>query len=162
MLSASPDNPLVLEMFAIDAFHRGDFRTAVAQINRALSNPMPDAERASLMEGLKQARSHMGVLTPTIDVSVNAPEGAPRHGTLFVIARPPGGGMPYAVVRRPVSMLPMSVRLDDTASMSGAKLSGADAVQVVVRLSTSGAAMAAPATGSGVPTCCIPATAASR
>ncbi len=144
VLSASPDNPLVLEMFAIDAFHRGDFRTAVTQINRALSHPMPDAERASLMEGLKQARSHMGILTPTIDVSVDAPSNAPKDGTLFVIARPPGGGMPYAVVRRPVSMLPLSVRLDDTASMNGAKLSGADAVQVVVRLSRSGNAMAGP------------------
>ncbi len=144
VLNASPDNPLVLEMFAIDAFHRGDFRTAVAQINRALSNPMPDAERESLSEGLKQARSHMGLLTPTIDVSVAAPPDAPQQGTVFVIARPPGGGMPYAVVRRPVSMLPMSVRLDDTASMNGAKLSAADAVQVVVRLSRSGTAMAAP------------------
>ena len=70
-----------------------------------------------------------------IDVAVNAPPDAPRQGTIYVIARPPGGGMPYAVVRRPASALPFSVRLDDSASMAGVKLSSASSVQVVVRLS---------------------------
>ena len=53
--------------------------------------------------------------------------------------------MPYAVVKRPAFMLPFEVRLDDIVSMSPArKLSDAEGFEVVVRLSSSGAAMAAP------------------
>ncbi len=52
--------------------------------------------------------------------------------------------MPYAVVRRPADALPVSVRLDDTVSMSGLKLSSAEQIQVVVRLSRSGNPAAGP------------------
>jgi hypothetical protein len=41
-------------------------------------------------------------------------------------------------------VLPLSVRLDDTVSMSGQKLSDAEAIEVVVRLSRSGNPTAAP------------------
>jgi cytochrome c-type biogenesis protein CcmH len=116
----------------------------VEQLNRALDNPLPEAQRAALLGGLNEARSRMGTLVPTIDVEVGLPAEAPRQGTLFVIARPPGGGMPIAVVRRPAEALPLSVRLDDTASMSGLKLSDAKEIQVVVRLSRSGDPVAGP------------------
>ncbi|MFW6094734.1 MAG: c-type cytochrome biogenesis protein CcmI/CycH, partial [Pseudomonadota bacterium] len=66
-------------------------------------------------------------------------------GTGFVIARPPGGGMPYAVVRRPAGALPLEVRLDDDASMTRERsLSDAQEVEVVVRLSRSGRPTASP------------------
>ena len=53
--------------------------------------------------------------------------------------------MPYAVVRRPAALLPLSVRLDDTVSMNPAlQLSQAGPVEVVVRLSRSGAPAAGP------------------
>ena len=53
--------------------------------------------------------------------------------------------MPYAVVKQPAFLLPFAVRLDDLVSMSpGRKLSDADQFEIVVRLSSSGAAMAQP------------------
>jgi hypothetical protein len=53
--------------------------------------------------------------------------------------------MPYAVVRRPANLLPLSVRLDDTVSMSRElQLSDASEFEVVVRLSRAGAPTAAP------------------
>ena len=65
--------------------------------------------------------------------------------TLFVMARPVGGGMPYAVVRRPAEGFPRTIRLDDAGSMNPAlPLSAASGVEVVVRLSLSGTAMAHP------------------
>jgi cytochrome c-type biogenesis protein CcmH len=65
--------------------------------------------------------------------------------TLFVIARPIGGGMPYAVVRRPAVGMPLTIRLDDAVSMNpAAPLSSAAEVEIVVRLSRSGTAMAHP------------------
>jgi cytochrome c-type biogenesis protein CcmH len=145
LLAAQPGHPLVLEMFAIDAYRNGQYRRAVEHLNRALNNPLPVSQLASLLGGLEEARSRMGDLRPSVDVEVSLPEGAPREGTLFVIARPPGGGMPYAVVRRPAGLLPVSIRLDDTASMSEEmRLSAAAEFEVVVRLSRSGAVTAAP------------------
>ena len=53
--------------------------------------------------------------------------------------------MPYAVVRRSNAVLPLSVRLDDAVAMNAARpLSAASRIQVVVRVSLSGAAMAQP------------------
>jgi cytochrome c-type biogenesis protein CcmH len=145
LLAARPGHPLVLEMFAIDAYRRGDFRGAVEHLNRALNNPLAPAQLGALLGGLEQARRQMGDLNPSLDVTVQAPDGAPRDATLFVIARPPGGGMPYAVVRRPAGLLPLSVRLDDTVSMSqDLPLSAAAEIEVVVRLSRAGTPTAGP------------------
>jgi cytochrome c-type biogenesis protein CcmH len=145
MLESQPGHPLVLEMFAIDAYRSGEYRTAVEYLNRALNNPLAPPQFASLLSGLNEARARMGDLQPSIDVDVALPDGAPAGGTLFVIARPPGGGMPYAVVRRPADLLPVSIRLDDTVSMSqDLRLSSAAAIEVVVRLSRNGTPTAHP------------------
>lgn len=139
LLAARPNHPMVLEMFAIEAYRGGDFRRAVEFLNQALSSPMAAAQAQTLLAGLAQARSRMAPLNPSIDVNVAVPQGAPRNGTVFVIARPPGGGMPYAVLRRPAELLPLAVRLDATAGMSEAtSLANAAEVEVVVRLSRSG------------------------
>ncbi len=145
ILERQPNQPLVLEMYAIDAFHRRDYRQAVTFLNRALNGPLPASQQVALLAGLERARAEMTPLTPTIEVTVTAPPDAPRDATLFVLARPPGGGMPLAVARRPAALLPLSVPLDDTASMTAAaRLSDAAQFEVVVRLSTSGSPSAAP------------------
>lgn len=145
ILERQPNQPLVLEMFAIDAFHRSDYRQAVEFLNRALNGPLPASQQAALLAGLERARAEMAPLVPSIDVAVSAPPEAPRDATVFVLARPPGGGMPLAVARRPAALLPLSVRLDDAASMSpAARLSDAARFEVVVRLSRSGSPSAAP------------------
>jgi cytochrome c-type biogenesis protein CcmH len=144
VLESRPDHPLVLEMYAISAYRAGDYRQAVKFLNRALGNDLSRGQFEALLAGLAQARSRMEPLNPSVDVAVSAPA-APRDATLFVIARPPGGGMPYAVVRRPARLLPLEVRLDDTVSMTDTRpLSGAEAFEVVVRLSRSGSAAPAP------------------
>ncbi len=153
ILKSVPNQPLVLEMFAIDAFQRGNFKTAVTFLNRALTNALSPGQREALSSGFVEARKQLGDLTPSVDVSVevvgevagDAKAGMPAGATLFVIARPPGGGMPFAVVRRPSVQLPLTVRLDDAVSMNpAAGLSQAQEIEVVVRLSRSGAAMAQP------------------
>ncbi len=145
LLQTTPNHPMVLEMFAIDAFQRGDFRESVEYLNRALAGDLGPAQRATLAAGLEQARARLGDLRPSVDVAVSAAGSPPAGATLFVIARPPGGGMPYAVVRRPAAQLPVSVRLDDAVSMNPAQaLSKASQIEVVVRLSRSGSPMAQP------------------
>ena len=145
ILTREPNHPMVLEIMAIDAYRRGDYRESVMRFNRALGNAVEPVHRTALELFLKQARSMLGELMPGIDVVLKALEPPPASATLFVIARPVGGGMPFAVVRRAAAPLPDVVRLDDAVSMNPAlPLSAAEEVEVVVRVSLTGAAMRHP------------------
>ena len=145
VLASDPSQPLVLEMLAVAAFQEQAFGEAVTLLNRALSSDLAATQRANLQAGFEQARAELGDLPGSIDVAVAAGEPPPGGMTLFVIARPVGGGMPYAVVRRPAHLVPGTVRLDDAVSMNPAlPLSSASVVEVVVRLSQAGTAMAHP------------------
>lgn len=145
ILAQTPNQPMVLELLGLEAFRRADYREAVALFNRALSNPLDALPRRVLMTGFTEARARLGDLRPAIDVSVAAQAPLPEGATLFVIARPPGGGMPYAVLRRPASQLPDIFRLDDAVSMNPAvPLSIAEQIEVVVRVSRAGTATAHP------------------
>jgi len=79
-------------------------------------------------------------LSVGVTVTVAMPEGVTAQGTVFVIARPSGGAqrMPTAAVRRSASELPFSVRLDDTSSMAGQKISALSLIDVEVQLSETG------------------------
>ena len=145
ILARTPNQPMVLELLGLEAFRRGDYRQAVTLFNRALSNPLEPLSRRVLLTGLEQARARLGDLLPAIDVAVTAMSPPPENATLFVIARPPGGGMPYAVLRRPAAQLPDTFRLDDAVSMNPAlPLSMAERIEVVVRVSRAGTATAHP------------------
>ena len=144
VLVANPNQPLVLELYAIDAYRRGAFQESVSLLNRALSGTLEAGHRQALDQGFQEARQQLGDLPASIDVEINVSQ-APRNTTLFVIARPVGGGMPFAVVRRPADRFPQTVRLDDAVSMNpAAPLSTAPEIEVVVRLSLSGTAMSHP------------------
>lgn len=145
VLADNPNQPLVLEMYAIDAFRREAYQESVSLLNRALSSPLDGNHRHALQAGFDQARERLGVLPGSVDVVIDLAAELPVGMTLFVIARPVGGGMPYAVVRRPAAGFPRIVRLDDAVSMNpAAPLSAAGEVEIVVRLSRSGTAMAHP------------------
>jgi cytochrome c-type biogenesis protein CcmH len=145
IMARNPNQPLVLELFAVDAFRKENYREAVNLLNRALSGSLGENQRTALTAGLAEARRRLGNLEPSVDVNVSAAANAPANATLFVIARPVGGGMPYAVVKRSAPDLPATIRLDDAVSMNPAlALSAAGEIEVVVRLSLSGAPMAHP------------------
>ncbi|MEM8766782.1 MAG: c-type cytochrome biogenesis protein CcmI [Pseudomonadota bacterium] len=145
VLASNPNQPLVLEMLAVAAFQEEAFGEAVTLLNRALSGDLAATQRASLQAGFEAARAQLGAMPGSIDVAVAAGETPPHSMTLFVIARPVGGGMPYAVVRRPAHLVPGTIRLDDAVSMNPAlPLSSASEVEIVVRLSQAGTAMAHP------------------
>ena len=144
LLKANPGNAMVLELLAVERFRAADYPEALSLLNRALSASRNVERQVALVQMMDQVRVHMGNEGPGINVAVDAAEGAPKEGTVFVIARPVGGGMPFAVVRRPALLLPFEVRLDDHVSMNPAMpLSTTQEVEVVVRLSRSGQAMAA-------------------
>ena len=145
ILERDPGNVPVLQLLSVHHARKGDFKASLQLLNRALGVVRDDDSRATLLAFMEQIRVHVPVELPAIEVKVQAVAGTPAQATVFVIARPVGGGVPFAVQRRPVTMLPFQVRLDDLASMNPANLlSAAEQVEVVVRLSLSGQPAAAP------------------
>ncbi len=145
LLAGDPNQPMVLEMLAVEAYREEDYPRAVNLLNRALSGELAPRQRQALQVVFDEARRKLGQQAASVDVAIETQGEVPADATLFVIARPVGGGMPFAVVRRPVGGFPGTIRLDDAVSMNpAAPLSGAREVEVVVRLSRSGTAMAHP------------------
>ena len=137
VLDQQPNIPVVLEILASDAFRNGDPQAAVRFLNKAINGSRTAAQQASFAAAIQQIRT--GFELPGLSVRVASEHAVPPHATLFVIARPVGGGMPYAVVRRPAALLPLTVRLDALVSMAeGRELPADEAFEVVVRLSLSG------------------------
>ena len=145
ILAIDPNSPQVLEMLAVAAISDGDAAAAITLLNRTLSSEQrPERVRATVdaIGALRSAYAQQGG-SAAIQVNVRAVQPTDSNSVVFVVARPIGGGMPYAVVRRPSWLLPFSVSLDDLVSMSPDRpLSQADGFEVLVRLSASGLAQA--------------------
>ena len=148
ILAADPNSPQVLEMLAVAAISEGDAATAVTLLNRTLNfEQRPERVRSTVdaIAALRSAATAQGGQAG-VRVQVGAATEAEYDpmATVFVVARPVGGGMPFAVVRRPAWLLPFEVTLDDLVSMSAERLlSQAQVFEVLVRLSASGDASSA-------------------
>jgi cytochrome c-type biogenesis protein CcmH len=145
ILAVDPNNPQVLEMLAVAAISEGDSALAITMLNRTLnSEQRPERIQATVdaIGALRSAYAQQGNFAGIeIAVAMLQADDKALSGVVFVVARPVGGGMPYAVVRRPSWLLPFSVTLDDLVSMSGTRLlSQADDFEVLVRLSANGLA----------------------
>ena len=140
VFAVRPDHPDMLELLAMDAIRRAEFSAAASYLARAVGQSLPAARRALLEETLALTRARLDPERPFIDVVVTV-EGTPAPW-LMVFARPVGGGMPLAAVRRPAQAV-QSVVLDDAASMNPAlPLSAGGLVEVVARVSEAGTATA--------------------
>ena len=138
VLGRRPEHPNMLELLAMDAIRRSSFANAVGFLDRALRQPLMDSRRALLGQTLDLVRGRLDAARPLIEVAVEVAGTPPQWLTVF--ARPVGGGMPWVVVRRPAKAT-QTVTLDDAVSMTAASpLSAAGPVEVVARLSDSGAA----------------------
>lgn len=143
LLAAHPNFPMVLEMLALDAYRRSDYSASIGFLNQGLSSTADPAQQQFFASAIEQVRDQMTTLPPGVTVNVSAMSKVPANGTIYVVARPVGGGMPYAVVRRPALAVPFSVRLDDLVAMRADRvLSSAPEFEVLVRLSVSGNAIA--------------------
>jgi|TARA_B110000971_G_scaffold210785_1_gene238358 cytochrome c-type biogenesis protein CcmH len=147
ILKVDPTNDSVLEILAIAAISDGESATAIRLLNQSLSGLRDARRQVATIQAIGKLRETLlprpqGV---SVEVSVLAALATEvdKAATVFVVARPIGGGMPYAAVRRPAALLPFSVRIDDLVSMSDArKLSSAENFEIMVRLSASGIAQA--------------------
>ncbi len=140
VLGRRPEHPNMLELLSLDAIRRAEFGAASAFLERALRQPLAASRRVLLEETLALARARLSPDRPLIDVRVDIAGEVPPW--LMVFARPTGGGMPLAVVRRPAGRT-QTIILDDAASMNAAlPLSRGGEVEVVVRATNTGMASA--------------------
>ena len=145
LLRIDPNNGPVLEVLSVAMMQRGDLAEAIRLMNRAITASDNVDRQAGLAAAISVLRGRMETTAPNIVVQVSAPTAPADRAVVFVVARPPGGGMPFAAVRRPVSLLPFSVQLDDLVSMSEQRiLSMAEEFEVLVRVSETGVAQANP------------------
>ncbi|QIB64403.1 c-type cytochrome biogenesis protein CcmI [Kineobactrum salinum] len=154
-LSINPHQRTALGLLGMAAFERGQYRAAIGYWERLLAMEDGDSEGARMIAGvIDQARERLGEPVATaqhdssaelplgLSLRVLAPEGASLNpaDTVFVLARSAASDsrMPIAVQRLRADQLPATLRLDDSNSMAGQKLSEADEVVVVVQVSPDG------------------------
>lgn len=147
ILKVDPSNDSVLEILAIAAISEGESATAIKLLNRSLSGLRDARRQVATIQTIGKLRETLSPQPQGISVEVSVSAGfaaqVDKAATIFVVARPIGGGMPYAAVRRPAALMPFSVRIDDLVSMSDTrKLSSAENFEIMVRLSASGVAQA--------------------
>lgn len=143
IIALDPNNGPVLELLSVSMMQRGELPDAVKLMNRALNAAVSVDRQIGLAGAMRVLRGRMDAAAPHIEVAIIAVEPPVPDATVFVVARPPGGGMPYAAVRRPAAMLPFTVLLDDLVGMTEQRvLSNAETFEVVVRLSVSGSPQA--------------------
>ena len=119
VLAAHPDHAATLEIMSVDAARRSDFDTSAVYLERLASQRRDDQAAALVIEMLHQIRTRQDPNRPLVQVTIEVPATQLQDPWLFVIARPPQGGPPAAVARRPVTQSPSTINLtlDDAQSM---------------------------------------------
>lgn len=155
-LRLNPDAQGALWLAGVAAFEQEDYTAAIAhwqQLQKLL--PAQDAEaHAMVRDNLNEARGRLGEPQPLAEaapmlrlrISLD-PALAGRvqpEQVLFIMARPPEGGMPVVALRRLARELPLDIVLDDSAMLTaGRSLGDYSQVEVIARISGSGNAAAA-------------------
>ncbi|MFK7975060.1 MAG: cytochrome C biogenesis protein [Halioglobus sp.] len=161
-LAADPHQRTALSLLGMASFEQEEFRAAINYWQRLKATEPANSEGATMIASvIAQAKARLGerMASPGgsqqakvageetapglgITVSVQMPEGlalAPSD-TVFVLARnaQTQSRMPIAVKRLTGSDLPITLRLDDSLSMAGQKLSETPSVIVAVQVSPDG------------------------
>lgn len=158
-LQREPYEIAALGLLGIDAYEQHDYMAAIEHWRRALINA-DGAAADSLRSGIMRARDELaaaGQPVPDLPELAEAsivlqvslsPELAERvdpEQTVFIFARPVGGRMPLAAVKRQVKDLPLEIELNDSMAMTPqARLSSQQEVEVSARVSLSGQPMPQP------------------
>jgi cytochrome c-type biogenesis protein CcmH len=167
-LSIQPNNVMGLGLLGISNFQAGEYRAAINYWEQAINIYPPGSQNAlALQNGVEQARLRLvssvgataqqdalqadatdtAAVTAKITVNVSVTDDVPfkPDQVVFIYARAwQGAKLPLAITRVMASQLPISVNLDDTMAMAPQfKLSSAETVQLVARISITGNPIAA-------------------
>ncbi len=162
-LAADPQQRTALGLLGMAAFEQQQYRAAIAYWQRLLVLEAPDSASGQMIaQVIETARRQLATTDPAAAESLAvtaAPEVAAAAGagvtvrvtaptdadigpadSVFILARnaESGSRMPIAVQRLTGAQLPVTLRLDDSNSMAGQKLSQAQSVIVAVQVSPDG------------------------
>jgi len=158
-LAVDPHQRTALGLLGMASFEQRQYGAAISYWQRLLAVEAPGSESAQMIAGvIDTARQRLAAgegvapvaaepaAVPTagagVTVRVELPSGASvaPTDTVFVLARNADSGsrMPVAVQRLTAAQLPLTLRLDDSNSMAGQKLSGTASVIVAVQVSPGG------------------------
>jgi len=167
-LAVDPHQRTALGLLGMASFEQQQYRAAISYWQRLLVGEQPGSDGARMIAGVIETAQQRLVAagelpaaaavaganatasakpvatdpTPGVTVRVELPQGAELapSDTVFVLARNADSGsrMPIAVQRLQAGQLPLTLRLDDSNSMAGQKLSGTESIVVVVQVSPSG------------------------
>lgn len=153
-LAANPHQRTALGLLGMASFEQEQYRAAIAYWQRLLATETPNSEGARMIEGvIATAQQNLGGATAVpeqvaaqggagVTVRVELPAGSAINptDTVFVLARnaTSGSRMPIAVQRLRGDQVPITLRLDDSNSMAGQKLSATESVIVAVQVSPQG------------------------
>jgi cytochrome c-type biogenesis protein CcmH len=155
-LAVNPHQRTALGLLGMASYEQGQYRAAIDYWQRLLAMEPPGSESARMIAGvIDSARARLGESPASlpvaetaavggagITVQVSLPDGAqvPAGDTVFVLARnaESDSRMPIAVRRLQAGQLPATLRLDDSNSMAGQKLSETASVLVLVQVSPDG------------------------
>jgi cytochrome c-type biogenesis protein CcmH len=167
-LAIDPHQRTALGLLGMASFEQQQYRAAMDYWQRLLAVETPGSESARMITGvIDMARQRLvdaGEIPPdaapavaqveagaagdsaastsgvTVEVSLPAGASVAATDTVFVLARNAASDsrMPIAVQRLQAGQLPVTLRLDDSNSMAGQKLSATESVLVVVQVSPTG------------------------
>ena len=155
-LAINPRQRTALGLLGMASFEQGQYRAAIEYWERLIAMEPPGSETAMMIAGIvERAREKLGegsqqvaqteaqaLVTAGVSIRVSLPAGAAisASDTVFVLARGANSDsrMPIAVQRLQGSDLPLVLRLDDSTSMAGQKLSETESIVVVVQVSPDG------------------------
>ena len=148
-LAVDPMQAAALATLGMAGFEEGDYQQAITYWQRLRDLEPPGSPGYEMLgQIIERARMELGetvVDTPEssgagVDVIVSGGEGVSAGATMFVLARPEGAesGMPIAVVRQTVGAWPVTIRLDDSTSMAGQRISDFQRVSIEVQVSGNG------------------------
>jgi len=148
-LAVDPMQAAALATMGMAAFEEADYRQAIVYWQRLRELEPPGSPGYDMLgQIIERARQELGEPLPEpvatagveVEISIAGDQPLPADAVLFVLARPEGAeaGMPIAVVRQTPSSWPLTVRLDDSASMAGQQISSFSAVSIEVQVSANG------------------------
>ena len=139
LLPIASNDPTILKSLGILFIQSGQVEKAISALSVLANIELDLGRQPRLLESISILRRDLASKKPSVTVNVTTNEEIAEDKWIFVIARPPGGGMPYAVARRPASLLPLSVVLDDFVAMTAnRKLSSASSFEIAVFISVTG------------------------
>ena len=148
-LAVDPMQAAALATMGMAAFEEVDYRQAIVYWQRLRELEPPGSPGHDMLgQIIERARQELGEPLPEplvtagveVEVSLSGDQTLPADAVLFVLARPEGAeaGMPIAAMRQTPSSWPLTVRLDDSASMAGQQISSFSAVSIEVQVSANG------------------------